>query len=730
MVKTEIDTGVWFLEVSELDLRILCGSPPDVVKLLMKRGFIVDKHWDKGLWETGPNAILLSDLPMQGGKFANLIEFPVLQMFYRQGMIIPGHPGNTGVKPVVIGLSSQIQAVCDYLFHGTYGLSSREELLHSGAEKEFADEIIRLKMAFAFNSMRKSEEILDLYSLDSGSAVVKDLLTVKHTALNKFTFSYGTDEIEIDLNLYNTSYNSPIKLEYHRVRRDYFSVVHVGEGDGWDQNHPCMSSIVFFQGKPYLIDAGPNIIDSLTSLGICVNELAGIFHTHAHDDHFAGLTSLVRTDHRIKYYSSTIVRSSVMKKLTSLMSVPEKRFMRSFDVQDLKLNEWNNIGGLEVMPVFSPHPVETNVFFFRAMWEGGYRVYAHLADIASKAVLENMLLKADTSTPFSKSLFESFTSLIGKGVNLKKIDIGGGMIHGDALDFEGDTSRKIVLAHTSKELSTEEMEIGSTAGFGMEDSLIPTRREYIREQAGFYLRSYFPSANESDIEMLLNCAIVTLNVGHILQKKDTPAKVVHLIVSGVAEMIDAASSRVFMLSAGTLIGESAALGGNIPQCTYKAKSYINVLEIPQDLFRLFIMKGDDYEDAKRTSAIAFFLQTTFLFGESVSSPVLYKIANNLVPGSTKAGEVFECSDEPSLILIVSGSCNLFIDSTLVDRIWAKEFFGEECVFFSGGSLMTARAEEDCQWYSIKADILRGIPIVEWKMLEVYERRLTSYGSAQ
>lgn len=90
MVKTEIDTGVWFLEVSELDLRILCGSPPDVVKLLMKRGFIVDKHWDKGLWETGPNAILLSDLPMQGGKFANLIEFPVLQMFYRQGMIIPG----------------------------------------------------------------------------------------------------------------------------------------------------------------------------------------------------------------------------------------------------------------------------------------------------------------------------------------------------------------------------------------------------------------------------------------------------------------------------------------------------------------------------------------------------------------------------------------------------------------------------------------------------------------
>jgi hemerythrin len=41
----------------------------------------------------------------------------------------------------------------------------------------------------------------------------------------------------------------------------------------------------------------------------------------------------------------------------------------------------------------SPHPVETTVFNFRVLWEGGYRTYSHLADIASFAVLDAMVTR-------------------------------------------------------------------------------------------------------------------------------------------------------------------------------------------------------------------------------------------------------------------------------------------------------------------------------------------------
>lgn len=41
--------------------------------------------------ESGPNVILLSDVMIQGGDFSNMGEFPVLQMLYRQGMILPNN---------------------------------------------------------------------------------------------------------------------------------------------------------------------------------------------------------------------------------------------------------------------------------------------------------------------------------------------------------------------------------------------------------------------------------------------------------------------------------------------------------------------------------------------------------------------------------------------------------------------------------------------------------------
>nr|HPI75697.1 cyclic nucleotide-binding protein [bacterium] len=96
MEKIKVATGIYWIEIPEVDMRILCGCPADSVKHMMKRGLISSRE-KNGVWyETGPNAILLSDVSAQNGSFANLAEFPVLQMFYRQGMLLPNHPNNTG----------------------------------------------------------------------------------------------------------------------------------------------------------------------------------------------------------------------------------------------------------------------------------------------------------------------------------------------------------------------------------------------------------------------------------------------------------------------------------------------------------------------------------------------------------------------------------------------------------------------------------------------------------
>ena len=96
------------------------------------RGLIAQRQKAGVSSETGPNAILLCDSPIQKGCFTNLSEFPVLQMLYRQGMIIPGHPNNTGRKPMLIGLEDQVRSQAQYIFRGNYGLASAEELTACG----------------------------------------------------------------------------------------------------------------------------------------------------------------------------------------------------------------------------------------------------------------------------------------------------------------------------------------------------------------------------------------------------------------------------------------------------------------------------------------------------------------------------------------------------------------------------------------------------------------------
>jgi hemerythrin len=124
MKKTALPNGMSLVEIPEADLSILCGCPENAVKFLRKSGIIRDVRRGGQGFETGPNAILLSELPVQGGRFRNLGEFPVLQMLYKQGMILPGHPNNTGLRPMIIGMRDQVEAQIRYFYSVNYVLAT------------------------------------------------------------------------------------------------------------------------------------------------------------------------------------------------------------------------------------------------------------------------------------------------------------------------------------------------------------------------------------------------------------------------------------------------------------------------------------------------------------------------------------------------------------------------------------------------------------------------------
>lgn len=725
--KVRVTEGVFWVEISEIDLRILCGSPADAVKHLMKRGLVATTFLGDVECETGPNAILLSDLSVQNGDFANLSEFVLLQMFYRQGLLVPGHPNSGRLRPILIGLERQVNSQRDYIYRGNYGLVSEDEIRACGVDEQAVSDLMRIKTAFAFGKLKQPDELIDLRPVGSGEVEVRDGATIRRDHLNRYTVSYKGESVSVDLNLGpHTGYPPPFRLGIHRLKRHYFAVTHSGEGDGWDGNRPGMASILTFQGRVYLIDAGANVLHSLTALGIGVNEIDGIFHTHAHDDHFAGLSALFQADHRIRYYSTPLVRATVAKKLSALMSIPESSFSDYFDVVDLPEDEWTNVDGLEVMPRFTMHPVETSIYYFRALTDRGYRSYAHLADTASLGVVDRLILPS-LSKRRAGALLKKLTESYFEYADLKKIDIGGGLIHGLAGDFVNDRSSKIVLSHVARELTLEEMEIGSSASFGMQDVLIPATNRKVYRDIPTLINAFFPELPHHEMLLLDNCPVRMETAGSILIRKNAVTDNVYLLVSGLVEVVDAERGVQNLICRGSAIGEWSGIAGKPSPVTYRSLSYVELLEVSRDLYVQVFARNGLLDKMKRLYEQLTFTESHWLLGNSVSTATQIAFAELIEWVPLKRGEEIGGRDNSHVWIIVSGELAVLAGGDEVQRIGPAEVFGSEAVHAPGHGILTARARKSTKLVRLPAAAVERVPVVRWRLLELYERRLTLAG---
>ncbi|MEO5340465.1 MAG: transporter substrate-binding domain-containing protein [Magnetococcus sp. MYC-9] len=758
LLTLQVAPGVFWLQVPEAGLYILCGCPGEVVKHLMRRGYISNTSKDGVPFETGPNVILLSDVLVQNGGFANLAEFPVLQMLYRQGLIIPKHPNNTGLKPMLIGSAAQVRAQMAYIYRGNYGLVSREEIMASGVDAATADIMMRIKLKFAFGAIRSPADFLDTLEIDDKPLEIRNGVTVERAGFNRYKFCFQGESTEVDLNLPSgVAYESPYPLGRHQLKQHHFAVIHTGEGDGWDINRPSMGSMVMFHGRIYLIDASPGILQSLTSLGVDISEVDGIFHTHAHDDHFAGLPALIQSDRRLKYFATPLVRASVTKKFSALMSLEEAKFAQLFQIQDLVVDAWNNFDGLEVMPIFSPHPLETTLFLFRARDDAGdEHTYAHWSDLSAFKVLDGMVGEGEKDVPaaFMQKIKEDYL----RPAHLKKLDIGGGMIHGVAEDFRHDPSDRLILAHIARNLTTQEMEIGSESSFGAEDVLIAGQRDYRLERAGQFLRTFFPEAPIDKIHELLKSPVVEYNAGTIIRRGRRDGddhEHLDMILSGTVAYLNSAANVHNHLAFGSLIGSESLFGyqpERVPgdsikrsgesapltaqeqqteddwrecrrQWTYRTVSHCSVIQFSTEQLRAFLEENGLMAQMEARMVKVSLLRKTWLFGEHTTFLSLGRIAQVMERVSMTGSGWVPMDGAPRLWLVEQGEV-AFLDGAgqTLELIRSGGFFGEQTYLAPTGRPWRFQFTQDVVLHLLQWESLLEIPIVHWKMLEMFEKR--------
>ncbi|MFH2131855.1 MAG: MBL fold metallo-hydrolase, partial [bacterium] len=235
---------------------------------------------------------------------------------------------------------------------------------------------------------------------------------------------------------------------------------------------PSLSSIIRFNGRFFLIDAGPYIKKILKAVGLTPDQLSGIFITHVHDDHFAGLFNLIRENNRLTIHATPVIRATLQKKFSSLLSVSEEEVGRYFNFSDLKRDVWNQRYGMEVKPLPTAHPVDTTIFIFRVMGKERYFSYGHYSDIAALSWLKTMIVDKKGEIGISRKYYETIKSDFEIVLDLKKIDVGGPAIHGDAEDFAADRTGKLVLGHSHLPFTERQLAIGDEVNFGHVDTLI------------------------------------------------------------------------------------------------------------------------------------------------------------------------------------------------------------------------------------------------------------------
>ena len=134
-----------------------------------------------------------------------------------------------------------------------------------------------------------------------------------------------------------------------------------------------------------------------------------------------------------------------------------------------------------------------------------------MANIASIDVLKGMITDEDTAPGILQATFDNTCKEYLTKADLKKVYIGG-MIRGEALNFESNMSGKIVLARRADPLTNKQKEIGSSAMFGVVDALALDKTDNLRRFSFEFLRDYFPNM-ERDLLTLLNHPIVEFAPG-------------------------------------------------------------------------------------------------------------------------------------------------------------------------------------------------------------------------
>ena len=107
-----------------------------------------------------------------------------------------------------------------------------------------------------------------------------------------------------------------------------------------EKNQFCSSALVSTGGKHYLVDAGAPVLTLLKNHDIPLTDVAGVFITHSHHDHFMGLCTLTQQINEFPQIADDTAQSmeKVAKNVRDVVTAMEK-FAERYEQQTVRLGQ-------------------------------------------------------------------------------------------------------------------------------------------------------------------------------------------------------------------------------------------------------------------------------------------------------------------------------------------------------------------------------------------------------
>jgi hemerythrin len=216
------------------------------------------------------------------------------------------------------------------------------------------------------------------------------------------------------------------------------------------------------------------------------------------------------------------------------------------------------------------------------------------------------------------------------------------------------------------------------------------------------------------------------------------------------ELIDSKTGLHNRESAGGLINDLDCLAATPARRTCRAISHVSALRIASEIWSEFLRRAGLVDSLRQVLDNRQILQSTWLFGEMVSFPLQIRIAHAMEKRIVREDDVIAPQGKAEIVLLAEGLASVFLGARSIENLKPGGFFCEETVMrgarelpagwrqrfirpsipgrkgSTGTHLFEARALLESTLYAIPAEVIEDIPVVQWKLMETFERRLKGF----